>query len=262
MHAGKNMHTELGTDTDKFFGNLGRDLTNAYGSFTIDFARMRLGLTTALMTDAYFAYDVGTVWYGLPFWYGEYAAPLDAPVEASDAMPVRVATQLYNEFRHLDGVSALAVQGLMLELLAETSRRSSGATNCKPPRWLEQVKEELHARFQENLSLAELAASAGVHAVHLARSRNVCGGHLGDALAVDVGAGHARESARQHVPARLRVGDGVLGWSVERHAGMAAGLVQQIELQVEIGSSLIVQQIRAVCVVRDAMADFPSRLAR
>lgn len=100
----------------------------------------------------------------------EYAAPLDAPVEASDAMPVRVATQLYNEFRHLDGVSALAVQGLMLELLAETSRRSSGATNCKPPRWLEQVKEELHARFQENLSLAELAASAGVHAVHLART--------------------------------------------------------------------------------------------
>ena len=41
-----------------------------------DFARMRLGLVTTLMTDAYFAYDFGTVWYGLPFWYAEYDAPL------------------------------------------------------------------------------------------------------------------------------------------------------------------------------------------
>jgi len=41
-----------------------------------DFRRMRLGLTTALMTDAYFAYDFGTVWYGLPWWYAEYDAPL------------------------------------------------------------------------------------------------------------------------------------------------------------------------------------------
>jgi AraC family transcriptional regulator len=99
----------------------------------------------------------------------EYSAPLDAPVEASDALPVRIATQLYNEFRHLDGVSPLSVQGLMLELLAETSRRSSADTTHRPPQWLEQVREELRGRFQENLSLAELARSAGVHAVYLMR---------------------------------------------------------------------------------------------
>ncbi|MEW6125899.1 MAG: AraC family transcriptional regulator [Acidobacteriota bacterium] len=100
----------------------------------------------------------------------EYSAMLDSPVEATNAPPVRIATQLYNEFHHLDKVSPLAVQGLMLELLAETSRRLSNETTCKPPRWLTQVKEELHERFQENLSLDELAGSAGVHAVHLARS--------------------------------------------------------------------------------------------
>jgi hypothetical protein len=44
-----------------------------------DFRRMRLGLATTLMTDAYYAYDVGTVWYGLRFWYAEYDAPLGAP---------------------------------------------------------------------------------------------------------------------------------------------------------------------------------------
>jgi hypothetical protein len=37
---------------------------------------MRLGLATTLMTDAYYAYDLGTVWYGLPWWYAEYEAPL------------------------------------------------------------------------------------------------------------------------------------------------------------------------------------------
>jgi hypothetical protein len=41
-----------------------------------DFWRMRLGLATTLMTDAYYAYDLGTVWYGLPWWYAEYEAPL------------------------------------------------------------------------------------------------------------------------------------------------------------------------------------------
>jgi hypothetical protein len=34
----------LGTDGDKVFGNLGRDLTDPYRSFTIDFASMRLEL--------------------------------------------------------------------------------------------------------------------------------------------------------------------------------------------------------------------------
>jgi hypothetical protein len=41
-----------------------------------DYRRMRLGLATALMSDAYYAYDFGTVWYGLPLWYAEYDARL------------------------------------------------------------------------------------------------------------------------------------------------------------------------------------------
>ncbi|MCC6731548.1 MAG: hypothetical protein IT208_19665 [Chthonomonadales bacterium] len=45
-----------------------------------DYHRMRLGLLTTLMTDAYFAYDVGTVWYGVPLWYAEYEAPLGKPL--------------------------------------------------------------------------------------------------------------------------------------------------------------------------------------
>jgi hypothetical protein len=35
---------ELGTDADELFGNLGRDLTDGYRSFTIDFVAMRFRL--------------------------------------------------------------------------------------------------------------------------------------------------------------------------------------------------------------------------
>lgn len=45
-----------------------------------DFRRMRLGLLLCLMSDTYAAYDVGTVWYGLTFWYPEYDAPLGRPL--------------------------------------------------------------------------------------------------------------------------------------------------------------------------------------
>ncbi|MBI2300697.1 MAG: hypothetical protein HYU66_17450, partial [Armatimonadetes bacterium] len=59
-----------------------------------DFHRMRLGLLTALMTDACYAYDLGTVWYGLPWWYAEYDAPLGKPLgppaEVFEVPPVTV----------------------------------------------------------------------------------------------------------------------------------------------------------------------------
>jgi AraC family transcriptional regulator len=99
----------------------------------------------------------------------EHHASLDCPVEFSEGVPIRAVTQLYNEFRHLDTVSPLAVQGLAFELLAETSRRSAGERFLCAPLWLEQVTAQLRERFQENLSLEELAQSADVHAVHLAR---------------------------------------------------------------------------------------------
>ena len=41
--------------------------------------RMRFGLTTTLMGDGYFAYDLHTRWRGQHWWYGEYDAPLGYP---------------------------------------------------------------------------------------------------------------------------------------------------------------------------------------
>lgn len=52
-----------------------------------DYRRMRLGLLTTMMTDAYYYYDVGTIFYGTPkLWYAEYDAQLGKPVSAAKEM--------------------------------------------------------------------------------------------------------------------------------------------------------------------------------
>jgi AraC family transcriptional regulator len=66
-------------------------------------------------------------------------------------------------------VTPLAIEGLTLELLAETSRRSVVSSNHKRPLWLEQAREILHAHFTGQLTLTSIAEMVGVHPVHLAR---------------------------------------------------------------------------------------------
>jgi AraC family transcriptional regulator len=99
----------------------------------------------------------------------DYSAILDRPVDLTGGMAIPMATQLYEEFCHMDALSPLAIEGVILELLAATSRRELGAEDRRPPRWLEQVTEVLRDRFAENPTLSDLAAAANVHTVHLAR---------------------------------------------------------------------------------------------
>lgn len=49
--------------------------------------RMRFGLTTTLMGDGYFAYDLHTRWRGQHWWYSEYDAPLGYPRAAAREHP-------------------------------------------------------------------------------------------------------------------------------------------------------------------------------
>jgi len=114
----------------------------------------------------HFLIEVGASWLERA---REYSAILDCPVDLTGGAASRLGVQLYDEFRHLDGLSPLTIEGLFLELLAETSRRRLGSVDRHPPRWLDQVTEMLRARFAENLTLSDIAAAAGVHTVHLAR---------------------------------------------------------------------------------------------
>jgi len=83
---------------------------------------------------------------------------------------VYLGMKLYREFlQGTDDLSPLILEGLVLTILGEASRRPSAPFPQKPPAWLLQVKEMLHARFAEPLTLSEIAQSVGVHPVYLAQ---------------------------------------------------------------------------------------------
>jgi AraC family transcriptional regulator len=99
----------------------------------------------------------------------EYGLILDHPAEFAGGLSVWLALRLYNEFHRRDDVSPLAMEGLAVELLAEISRRPAPVAESQPPRWLRQVRDLLHARCAESLSLEEIARAVQVHPDHLAR---------------------------------------------------------------------------------------------
>jgi AraC family transcriptional regulator len=99
----------------------------------------------------------------------EYRAALEAPAVVRGGVLARLTFRIYREFRRSDAFSRLAVEGLVLELLAERSRREPGPAKLHPP-WLLRVREVLHARFPALPSLTGLAREVGVHPVHLART--------------------------------------------------------------------------------------------
>lgn len=81
-----------------------------------------------------------------------------------------LARKLYREFDQLDGAAPLIIEGLMMEMLGETMRHGATKERQGSPRWLQQAKDLLHARFTENLTLADIAQNVGIHPVHLAQT--------------------------------------------------------------------------------------------
>lgn len=95
---------------------------------------------------------------------------MDASVCFTNGRLIELAIRLYQEFKNIDTVSPLVVEGLTLEMLGEAARNSEGALGSRPPRWLLQARDMLHAQFREGLKLSDIAKSAGVHPAHLSRA--------------------------------------------------------------------------------------------
>jgi AraC family transcriptional regulator len=111
----------------------------------------------------------------------ECGRSLDGPQEFRDGPLVRLAASLYREFRNEDGLAPLAMEGLALEFLAVAARSAERSVPSAPPRWLRQVRDALHDRFRESVSLQELARDVGMHPAHLARTfRRYYGCTVGD----------------------------------------------------------------------------------
>jgi len=90
-----------------------------------------------------------------------------------------LALKLFRETRVPLNPDDLQVESLMAELLAVTAFKPD-RTHDAPP-WLRRVKDRLQSECAEPVTLAALAAEAGVHPVHLSRSfRKFTGYGLGE----------------------------------------------------------------------------------
>jgi len=78
---------------------------------------------------------------------------------------------MYKEVCSPDSASAMMLEGLALQLLAEAGRlKEVTERSPEPPMWLANLRDFIAANFREDLSLSDIAAVAGVHAVHLNKS--------------------------------------------------------------------------------------------
>jgi AraC family transcriptional regulator len=91
----------------------------------------------------------------------------DHPAHYRGGLLSPLAMQVYGEFRAMDDVSPLMIEGLVLELMEHASRSNLRA--AAQPRWLKDAREIVHEHFTEPLSLFHVAATVGVHPSQLAR---------------------------------------------------------------------------------------------
>jgi len=91
------------------------------------------------------------------------------PTEISGLTATWLANRLYAEFSREDSASSIAVEGLILEILAEFARVETKPRPALVPNWLKLATDIVESRFLERLSLAEIASEVGVHYVHLSR---------------------------------------------------------------------------------------------
>lgn len=99
----------------------------------------------------------------------EYSTVIDSQAEFNRARLINLATKLYNEFRLMDEAAPLAIEGLMLEIMAEADRSTKATYERGIPRRIKRAKEFLQAHFQEPIRLEHVAKAVDAHPVYLAR---------------------------------------------------------------------------------------------
>ena len=100
---------------------------------------------------------------------GEHAPVLSKPGEVVGLASSWLANRMVREFRADDDLAPLAIEGVLLEILAESARAIGETSGSNAPSWLRRVREALEDSYLLAPSLAELAGIAGVHPVHLSR---------------------------------------------------------------------------------------------
>ena len=103
------------------------------------------------------------------------ALPLDRSSAYTSAASAILGRRLHTELVTTDDLSSLAVESLVLEIFGDAAREDRCSTAIAP-RWLLRTKERMDADAAAPMTLAGLAAEAGVHPVHLATTFRRCFG--------------------------------------------------------------------------------------
>jgi AraC family transcriptional regulator len=99
-----------------------------------------------------------------------HSAVLDERMSFQGGLVSGMARRVYDEMRRMDAASPLAIEGLLLELVASASRVQEQNGRRERPRWLEDARDRIHVELTTRPSLTSLAHSVGVHPVTLARA--------------------------------------------------------------------------------------------
>jgi AraC family transcriptional regulator len=100
-----------------------------------------------------------------------YSAVLDERLSFHGGLLPAIAWRIYEEMRRMDAAAPLAIEGLLLELVAAAARlRERTGGSGRRPRWLDDAREQIHTELAARPSLSGLAESVGVHPVTLARA--------------------------------------------------------------------------------------------
>lgn len=113
-----------------------------------------------------FIIDIAPQWIELA---GEHRVEFDGAANFQTGILSHTALKLHQEFYRKDAASSLAIEGLVLEIMAHASRQMINKPDRSAPYWLGRARDFLYAHFSETLSHAEIAEAVGVHPVHLAR---------------------------------------------------------------------------------------------
>lgn len=98
-----------------------------------------------------------------------YSGVLDERVAFEGGPLAVLGRRIYQEFANMDTAATLAIEGLMLELLAGATREQQMRREGVGPAWVTRAREILHDDPAARMSLGSLARAVGVHPVTLAR---------------------------------------------------------------------------------------------
>ena len=149
--------------------------SEVYGRKTREAKPLTLILRPSGETHAHQFHDAGSRCFVIEIGRGwlnrlsEHRSVLDDSRQFNGGLSVCLTTRLYNEFHHMDEASPLAIEGLMLEIIAEASRHPVKASERKGPSWVKHTEEFLKDSFLEPLTLDSIAGSVGIHPIHLSR---------------------------------------------------------------------------------------------